>query len=639
MTGWQGLMANLALVGLAIVIWSYIEDRFEESARSAKQLAVGLVTGASVVAIMSMPVTLAPGLFFDLRAALIAVTAFYSGPLTGAIATIVASAYRLSIGGVGAFPGMAGIVLAFCAGLAVRRLASAEDVRLMRMLLLGASAAAANLLGLLLLPKDVLASTLGSIAVPASILTVAGTLFAGLVLRTELRRRALSRSNRIFRSIVEALPDCLNVKDMEGRFLAANSATARLMGAASAEALIGKSDFDFYDIETATAFRTNEAPTFTEGTTDTFEQTIPTGPGRTTTLSTLKAPMRDEKGEIVGIITHNRDISKRKELERQLAQARGRLDIALDHMADGLVMFDPNGEILMCNERYRDLFPKTAPLRMPGARIADVIRASVEVGEETVGSLSDLELLLADNCAVVRRAGSNMIRLDGDRWIETRTRVLDDGNSVTVLSDMTQRKRFEDALSEANSQLQNWATTDGLTSLANRRSFDETFAKEFRRSSREGTSLGLLIADVDHFKKYNDFYGHPTGDECLRRVSRILEASVRRPGDTAVRYGGEEFAAILPNTDREGALHIAERFRSAIEQEAMKHPSTPSGLLSVSVGVTARVAGQQPGDQDLMISEADQALYRAKRNGRNRVVPAWIQEVPARQDNHAGRRA
>lgn len=170
----------------------------------------------------------------------------------------------------------------------------------------------------------------------------------------------------------------------------------------------------------------------------------------------------------------------------------------------------------------------------------------------------------------------------------------------------------------AHQVLANLAKIDGLTGLSNRRSFDQSLEAESRRAARSGQPLALLMVDVDHFKLYNDRYGHQQGDECLRAVSALLTASARRPGDTVARYGGEEFAMLLPATDMEGAMLVANRLLAGLAGMAMEHAGAPAGVVSLSVGVACG-DGRHPAS---LVREADEALYRAKRTGRGRAVAA-----------------
>jgi diguanylate cyclase (GGDEF)-like protein len=172
--------------------------------------------------------------------------------------------------------------------------------------------------------------------------------------------------------------------------------------------------------------------------------------------------------------------------------------------------------------------------------------------------------------------------------------------------------------------LRQLAYHDELTGLASRRQFNQALAREWARSSREGTELAILMADVDYFKGYNDRYGHLFGDLCLREVATVFGDALRRPADLAARYGGEEFAAVLPRTDIAGALSVAESVRNGIAALHLPHAGSPEiGHVTVSVGVAAVVP--VAADPETLVRAADQALYAAKRAGRNRVVA----EIPS----------
>jgi diguanylate cyclase (GGDEF)-like protein/PAS domain S-box-containing protein len=218
-------------------------------------------------------------------------------------------------------------------------------------------------------------------------------------------------------------------------------------------------------------------------------------------------------------------------------------------------------------------------------------------------------------------------------WLETLWRaVLNREGKVVRLQassrDVTERKGYEreleetrrklqvnqDRLMEMNQQLQSLASLDALTGMKNRRAFEERLQAEVARARRSGSTLTLLLLDIDHFKQFNDSFGHPRGDEVLRTVARILLRSIR-DCDFAARYGGEEFAIILPDTDREGAMMMGERLREAIEDAAW-----PDRSITASVG--AATFQWEWGTPEALVDHADRALYRSKQSGRNVVTLA-----------------
>ena len=174
-------------------------------------------------------------------------------------------------------------------------------------------------------------------------------------------------------------------------------------------------------------------------------------------------------------------------------------------------------------------------------------------------------------------------------------------------------------LARANFKLQRLSQIDGLTGVANRRYFDRYFAREWRRAVRSSQTLSIIFADVDYFKAYNDHYGHQAGDDCLRKVAKALSTGVSRPADLLARYGGEEFVVVLPDTALDGACHIAENMRVAVESLAIPHAeSATAAHITLSLGVAA-VAPDREIPPESLIAAADKALYRAKKEGRNRV--------------------
>jgi diguanylate cyclase (GGDEF)-like protein len=182
--------------------------------------------------------------------------------------------------------------------------------------------------------------------------------------------------------------------------------------------------------------------------------------------------------------------------------------------------------------------------------------------------------------------------------------------------------RLSAELRGANEQLWRISMQDGMTQLANRRAFDKYLLEQMAVNARQGRSLALLLVDVDHFKAYNDLYGHQAGDACLQQVAAALRACCRRPSDLAARYGGEEFALILPDTEALGALHVAKAVRAEVLHQSIPHANNSTGPhVSVSIGV-AVVRPVHSTTVDPLLAAADAALYQAKSRGRNQVVCA-----------------
>lgn len=189
-------------------------------------------------------------------------------------------------------------------------------------------------------------------------------------------------------------------------------------------------------------------------------------------------------------------------------------------------------------------------------------------------------------------------------------------NRIRILIDKT---KLQKALESTNLQLTRLATVDVLTDLANRRVFTQCIEKEWRRLGREKQYLSLLMIDVDCFKRYNDTYGHQSGDHCLRQVAKVLNSCARRPADLAARYGGEEFGVILPNTPPAGAIHVAETMKKEVRALELPHPnSLVDAHVTISVGAATVIPNHRESFEQL-IKAADEALYEAKDAGRNQV--------------------
>jgi diguanylate cyclase (GGDEF)-like protein/PAS domain S-box-containing protein len=202
-----------------------------------------------------------------------------------------------------------------------------------------------------------------------------------------------------------------------------------------------------------------------------------------------------------------------------------------------------------------------------------------------------------------------------------------------VMLDMTDQKLTEEKLQRANAasaaaneKLRELAMADSLTGLPNRRHFDSVFEIEFRRAVRERTALGLVMVDIDYFKAYNDIYGHPAGDECLRRIAAAIAAVPQRPADLAARYGGEELVLLLPGATLAGAEFVAQRLVEAVRALEIAHDGGP-GLVTVSCGVAVFEPGRHPAEPLALLQRADRALYKAKHSGRDRVCRDGAERV------------
>lgn len=626
-TVWQDLLANMAILAFLVSIWSNVQlpQRFRHAV--LRQVGFGLLLGTGAIIVMLLPFQVGNGIFIDLRTTVISVSGFFGGPVSLVVTTLIVSAFRLYSGGAGTVAGLTGIAIAAAVGIAAYYLRKNQRPSLSAILAFSATVAVSGLLGFLALPRDTLIAIAPTVLLPTTIIAFASTLMTSLAIANELRRRETTRKNHIYKVVIDSLPDCLNVKDVEGRFIVANPATASLMKATGSDALIGKSDFDFYPADIARKFQDDEEKAAHGEKSYVIEQQVTHRDGSIAWLSTLKSPLLDENGHVTGVITHNRDVTAKRELETALAESERKATAALTNMADGLVMFDENLNVVFCNEQYRAMFPLTADLRVPGTPAASILYASIARGELINIPTDNVTEWVDTAVSRLRSPGTVQFPLFDGRWIESRTNPAHDGTCFVVCSDITHGKKSEQTLRDLNIRLAELAETDGLTGLLNRRAFDTILAQEIAAAGRGEGPLSLLLLDVDRFKAFNDTYGHTAGDDCLRAIANCLRAVAHRPTDRVARYGGEEIALVLPDTPEEGALTLAHKLRNRIRALKIAHTGSEKGIVTVSIGVATLNNHTIGPDASRLVLRADEALYRAKASGRD-LVRTWEPAKP-----------
>jgi diguanylate cyclase (GGDEF)-like protein/PAS domain S-box-containing protein len=616
---WQSFFANLAVVAIVMVAWNTLGDVVGRFSRTTQDLLFGAVMAAGTVGSMMMAYETSSGIFYDLRGPLIAVSSFFGGPLAALVTVASALAYRFHLGGA-VFIGAISIVLAAGIGLVGHARHRLRSMTYVDLVTLAAALATGNaFIGVLRISQGqavVLANFWGSLA-----LTFVGTLLLGTLLFQERRRRELAKSNMLYRSMVDALPDCLNIKDVEGRFLAANPATARLMKATTPAELLGKTDFDFYPPEVAARYRDDELSVLRNGEATTIEQATRLRDGMSGWLSTMKVPLRDDDGNLIGLITHNRDITNARSLQQKLEATQEQLDDALENMNEGLAMYDQNGIFLFCNRRYRELFPQTSYLRVPGMSFADIVRTSVESGEERLPQGRTLKSHIAAKLAALHEDGERIIELVDGRRLSSRTKLVANGCILMIVSDVTERWRYQ-------RQLEHLALHDPLTALPNRAFFNRELSRLLEKARDTGTELVIMLVDLDRFKEVNDTFGHPAGDALLVEVAQRLQKVVRR-GDFVARLGGDEFAILISEPSADIAeMGLPERLSKVLAQPIKFGDVTHLG--GGTIGYT--VFPHDPSDADGLLKNADRALYLAKSRRRGSWAtydPAAFEESPS----------
>ena len=315
-----------------------------------------------------------------------------------------------------------------------------------------------------------------------------------------------------------------------------------------------------------------------------------------------------------------REVKEKQNIEKELNQSRALLAGVMNSSLDGVAAF----------EAVRNRWGKIIDFRWLVANPVAMMTVN-ETNETLPGKLLyeqrhlighlfeglfDLFVQVVENCTVLNK---EHYYSEDRSWFHIVAVKLGDG-FATTFRDISEYKQMEISLKEVNEELQRQANIDSLTQIANRRRFDEYLAQEWLRCYREQSHLALILCDVDYFKAYNDAYGHQTGDRCLRKVAQAMSSVIKRPADLVFRYGGEEFAVILPLTKGEGALLVANEIKEAIFRLQIPHSlSQVSDSVTLSMGVTSVVPNRLSEARNL-IETADLALYEAKALGRNQIV-------------------
>ena len=313
-------------------------------------------------------------------------------------------------------------------------------------------------------------------------------------------------------------------------------------------------------------------------------------------------------------------VRQRQELDASRAEAqmaRELLEDAIETLPEAFALYDKDDRLVACNSQFRKVYPLMTPLMRTGQSFEEMLRHGVMAGQFPEAQGQE-DRWIAERMHEHHAAGTATLQqLPDQRWLRVHERRTRSGGIAGVRTDVTELVHKEQQLAAANAQLAQLSTTDALTGIGNRRHFDERLSNEWNRGARQQIPLALLLVDIDHFKLYNDHYGHVAGDHCLRTVAHALAGCVRRADEMAARYGGEEFVLLLPGTCLDAAREVAQLCLDSIEALALPHASScTASVITISIGVASMlpVAGADP---RILVDAADAALYLAKKEGRN----------------------
>lgn len=322
-------------------------------------------------------------------------------------------------------------------------------------------------------------------------------------------------------------------------------------------------------------------------------------------------PVIEENGEVHKIVVNARNITERVKMEEEMKRTSARLHALISHIPYGIIAEDKDNRLILTNHQFAEIF--NAPehtVNMLGLKFTDAPTSATNLFLNPKSYQERRQEIIADRKKVI-----------GEEWELTDGRIISQDAIPIIINgqfngflwqfkDTTEQRRLEQELKEAS-------LIDGLTKISNRRFFDETITSEWGRCARASKALTLIMLDIDSFKNYNDTYGHQYGDECLIKVAQTIKETIRRPSDTVSRYGGEEFAVILPETHQEGGRVIAEKIRISIEALEIPHiSSVVCNHVTCSLGVATVIPSYFSTPEEI-IRMADNALYTSKNSGRN----------------------
>lgn len=322
--------------------------------------------------------------------------------------------------------------------------------------------------------------------------------------------------------------------------------------------------------------------------------------------------------EAVGRVWSFRDVTEREQREIELKEARTFLGTIVRELPVMLVVKDADDfSFEICNDAVAEFFGREKD-ELEGLDDFEVLP------EQHARRTRKRDQTIVDTGEPIGPTEEQLSRPSGQRWLVTRKVPITDSTGqvqfvLSLIQDITERKETEQELKQAEEKLRELSNTDDLTEVPNRRYFRRLFDQELSRHYRERRPLSVIMFDIDCFKTYNDHFGHPEGDRCLKSVAATLEDTVKRSSDVLARYGGEEFIALLPETESEGARNIARECLEEIRNLNIDHPkSAVADKLTISAGVATNIP-QQNESSDL-IENADDAMYESKRKGRDRVT-------------------
>lgn len=417
---WQALIANLAVVALFSVAWSQTAAWFDGRRWLVRKAATGIMAGLAAISTMMLSVELAPGLAYDLRTCIIAVAAFFAGPLTAAVAVAMAGAYRVLEGGMGVPAGLLHMGAAALVGLGVRAASRSAASRPLYLVVLALAMTALLVLMLVLLAGVLQLHSLWNLLLPGAALTFLATLFMGINI---LAARKIGRDRAVLDAVLAQAPGFLFVKDAQGRYLAANAGFARYYGHSGPAGVLGKTDRELAVSERADRFTAEDERILRTGAPLLDIENVETdADGGRHWYTTSKVPLTDPDGHIIGLAGVTVETTRLRQLEQEVSESRDRLELALAEMSDGLALFDAGGYLVFCNDQYRTAFPRSAHVREPGVHINDILLECARQDEQLGIPQDDIEGWARHVGSLLRVPNVVTIEVFDGRYLQLRSR-------------------------------------------------------------------------------------------------------------------------------------------------------------------------------------------------------------------------
>ena len=472
---------------------------------------------------------------------------------------------------------------------------------------------------------------------------------------------ALAQERNLMRTLIDNLPDHVFIKDNEGRFVLANQSIARFMGADQPEDLLGKMDTDFYPIDFAAKYASDEQRVIQSGEVKIrIEESVPSRMGNMRTFLTTKVPLRDSEGKINGLIGIGQDITDSKEAAEALRQTNEKMiqvvaslkksnheATLMNELGDLLQSCRNEQDVYEIMHRYaHELFPELAGGIYILQKQQNLLESAVTWGNTIFGD----SVFSPEECWGMRRGRVHVVSDLTNRLhcqhvndhpeegfipylcqpMNAQGEVLGllhlQGNQNVTITEWkplarSLAERVALALANLNlrENLHTQAIRDPLTNLYNRRFMEETLEREIHRAIRYHRPLGLIMVDIDNFKNFNDTFSYAAGDTLLKELGNFLQLSLRK-GDVTCRYGGEEFILILPKSSLSDTYNRANQLREDTKRMHVLHQGMPLGVVTISLGIAS--FPQNGKNSEDMLKAVDTALHAAKSGGRDRVSVA-----------------